>query len=802
LSVSPVLRGFYFTGVRPVVIDDAAALAATPDHPDDAAPVGATMIFDQDTLQEQAAAAPPAPGGRRVPEWIFVLRLFRRVFLNDEVAKGIAGGGSHVDFLRRGLLGAAIALAGVLILGTTVSFFQNRNLTKQMYEGMEGALPLANASGGSLSPIELANLDALRVQLARLRSYEQEGPPLKLRWGLYRGTDLFEPGRRVYFAGYEPLMHDPVWYPLSSYLERLPEMPDASSDYLTTYSSLKAYLVMSSYPDSSRSTFMMPVLDRYWFARHPEALEDTEIRGRVRQQLEFYADELPYDNPYALYQDSSVVSKARRYLGNFREAEHFYPMMVAQASEQASNVLLERAVPDSRGVIRNPYEVPGAYTQDGWEDVRRTLENVADLAGEEWVTGGRRPSQAELDTLANSLRDMYEADYVAHWEQFLASATYDGFSSVRQAARSLDELSGSHSPLLQMLYLVSANTSVDSDSIAEVFQPVRAVMPQDTSDEAPRFVVEANQPYVTDLARLQSSVERVAESRGSPDRELIESVNGDADRVEETANQLSLRFETGGRVRQNVRELLDAPARRSKRLVSGLPAAEVNGAGRAFCTAFNTLASKYPFNPRASSDATLDEVDAILKPGESALWTFYDEALADLVAREGSRYRERSGAPFRVDGEFLRFFNRAMRISEALYEEGPAPAVDLLIRLRTSALIPVLRIRIDTGDAEFRQDFSQEAQFRWDADGASTARITGFIGGEEEDLVSAEGPWALFRVLQRADWRNEGGGRYVLVWDVPEHGARFEGILRLSSSSPIFEVGFFDGLTCPQPVAR
>jgi type VI secretion system protein ImpL len=803
LSVSPFLRGFYFTGVRPVIIDDAAAVAPALDHPDDAAPVGATMIFDRDTLDTQAAAVAPGPGTRRVPEWVFVNRLFRSVFLDDEVAQGIAGGGSHVNFLRRGLLGAAIAVAGVLTLGTTVSFFQNRSLTRQVYEGMEGVGPLAAASSGSLSQIELNQLDALRAKLERLREYEEEGPPLKLRWGLYGGSQLLEPARDIYFAGYRPILHEPVWYPLSAYLERLPETPDASSDYLSTYSSLKAYLVMASYPDSSRHEFMVPVLESYWRGRHPDASEDTEIRGSVRKQFTFYADELPYGNPYSLYSDTSIVIGARRYLGNFQEASHFYPMMIAQASSQADAIRLERAVPDTRGLIRNEYEVPGGFTQPGWDFVRRRLDNVADLAGEEWVTGGRRPSPAELDTLAIRLGEMYEADYVGHWEQFLESASYEGFGSVRQAARSLEELSGNRSPLLQMFYLVSENTSVNSDTITNFFQPVHSVMPPDTSEESIRFVVESNATWITDLSRLQSSMERVADDPGSPDQELIESVNSDADRVEETANQISLGFEAGGRtVGQKVKGLLEAPAKSARRRVSGLAAGEVNGAGRAFCGSFNDLTSKYPFNPRASTDATLDEVDEIFKPGESALWTFYDDALADLVSREGSRYRERSGAPLSVDGTFLRFFNRAMRISEALYEGGAAPAVDLLIRLRTSELIPVLRIRIDTRDAEFRQDFSQETPFRWDAEGASAARITGFIGGEEEILVSAEGPWALFRVLQDADWDDQGGGRYVLVWDIPEHGAKFEGILRLSGNNPIFKAGFFDGLSCPQPVAR
>src|SRR5690606_19341694 len=71
LGVSPFLRGFYFTGVRPLVIEEAGYAPAAPAAPSGGA-VDATSVFDARALMAQQQAAQSAPRGtRRVPEWAF-----------------------------------------------------------------------------------------------------------------------------------------------------------------------------------------------------------------------------------------------------------------------------------------------------------------------------------------------------------------------------------------------------------------------------------------------------------------------------------------------------------------------------------------------------------------------------------------------------------------------------------------------------------------------------------------------------------------------------------------------------------
>ena len=110
LGTNPFLRGFYFTGVRPVVVDDVVAAPSyaieEADPGFDAA--GATQIFRG--VGSQVAQAPMAVrsgGSRRVPQWVFLTSLFNDVLVKDRVALATSGSSSRVNLLRSDRVGSS-----------------------------------------------------------------------------------------------------------------------------------------------------------------------------------------------------------------------------------------------------------------------------------------------------------------------------------------------------------------------------------------------------------------------------------------------------------------------------------------------------------------------------------------------------------------------------------------------------------------------------------------------------------------------------------------------------------------------
>src|SRR5262249_41265277 len=131
LSTSPFLRGFYFTGVRPVVISDVASTPlAQPQRANFDTGGGATKMFKiGDFNQPQVPmAAPQQTGGRKVPQWVFLSHLFNDVILEDKAALGASEASTKTSGLQRVLLGLLAAFAFIWSIGMTVSFIRNRSL--------------------------------------------------------------------------------------------------------------------------------------------------------------------------------------------------------------------------------------------------------------------------------------------------------------------------------------------------------------------------------------------------------------------------------------------------------------------------------------------------------------------------------------------------------------------------------------------------------------------------------------------------------------------------------------------------
>ena len=115
LGTNPFLRGFYFTGVRPVVMDDVVAAPAVPVEVAEAAFDGGrdTNLSRRGCAGAGGAGGDASSGGsRRMPQWVFLTSLFNDVLVKDRVALATSGSSSQVNLLRRIALGAVV-LAGI-----------------------------------------------------------------------------------------------------------------------------------------------------------------------------------------------------------------------------------------------------------------------------------------------------------------------------------------------------------------------------------------------------------------------------------------------------------------------------------------------------------------------------------------------------------------------------------------------------------------------------------------------------------------------------------------------------------------
>ncbi|UCC74365.1 MAG: hypothetical protein JSV86_07350, partial [Gemmatimonadota bacterium] len=580
----------------------------------------------------------------KIPQWIFLERLLGDAILQDRMAMGVTQSSARLNLWRRMALATGIAFCLLASTCFTVSLVGNRRLVASATTAAAELLREEQIEPELLDPFALQRLDDLRGDVEQIVEWERAGPPLRLRWGLYKGSALYPLVRDLYFERFESLMLAPARGTLLDSLRNLPNEPGATSEYQPNYDLLKAYL-MTTGSCPIDSAFLAPVLWDRWLDQHAPDPERDDI---ARRQFDFYTGRLCFDEEYpcvAEY-DPRAVRRARAFLNQFSGADRNYQLMISKASLEVGAARFD----DPDGVVVNRYVVPGAFTVDGWPLVQQDLEHVDELLmAEDCVMGEALTSGRDLLGLEDTLRARYLVDYVDRWRAFMDSARISSFRSTSDAATKLGELSGPQSPLLRMLHTVAANTAVDSAAIRPAFEPVHIFTPADSTD---RYIGGANQGYMEALVALQVSVEAVSRApsgaRDQPIGQAYEKINS----AKLAAGQAAQAFPSegaAGEVGSAVERLLRRPIDSVERLLGGIPVADLNRQGQIFCAELQPLMRKFPFNPSATTEATLQEVVAVFKPGTGRLWTFYSEWLEDLLVQRGPhQFERRPGARFRV----------------------------------------------------------------------------------------------------------------------------------------------------------
>jgi type VI secretion system protein ImpL len=803
LAVSPVLRGFYFVGVRPVIVAD-AGFEAVPQTSatGDSIRIGATHVFNPGQAGAAAVApklAGPVASSRKIPQWVFLDRLFPQIFLADQVALAMTQGRRRVHTLRRLLLAMVVVLSALVASGFLISYLGNLRLQDSMAQARRdvGSIRLA----GALPSLEaLSQLDLLRSRVEALAKYERDGPPWHLRLGLYSGSALYPDLRRSYFQGFGRLLLGGTRDSLVRELRRLPDVPGQGSDYGNTYRTLKAYLIITSRPDQSTAAFLTPALFDHW---RGAKTADSARAQLARKQFDFYAGALRSGNPYRWPIDERTVTRARGFLGQFAGTERIYRSVLAQALGSLPAIEFARKFPNAAGVVRDTHVVAGAFTKEGWAAMRGALNDIDRFfKGEAWVVGEQAPALTDRKKVLDQLRALYTKDYVKEWRSFLAAASVERFGSIQEGARRLAPLSGNQSPLLGMFSLVARNTSLDSLPVAPAFQPVHVVTPP---GDTGKYIGPSNEAYVNALVSLQASLAQM--SKGTPDAGdgAVGQALSDAAQARMAVKQLANKFQLddAGKVHSIVENLMEAPINYAEASLQTFGPAQLNGKGRVFCAPLQQLMTKFPFNPSGEVPASIDEVAGLLQPGTGALWSFVENDLANYVVRQGPQFAEKPGGTVRISPSFIAFLNRAAEFSSTLWRgEGAPPGLTFTLRPLLSDTISSLTVTIDGQPARFTRISTGSKRLSWTAGEGREATLSGQILGQDREVFAFRGPWAIFELFQRAEW-SAGTGSYTIEWPIPDQpSARARVVVNLAGAKPILERGFFSGVSCSGRITR
>ncbi|HEX4809367.1 MAG TPA: type VI secretion protein IcmF/TssM N-terminal domain-containing protein [Bryobacteraceae bacterium] len=815
LRTSPFLRGFYFTGIRPVSVPDLApaAVAPIPDEPYDA---GATRIFNP-----RSAGAPRMEaqvresGSRRVPQWVFLTHLFSDLILVDQPAMVVTQSSTKLDFWRRMLLAGGTALAAFLVIWWMVSFGNNRALVRDAVQAA-GAVPSVSLPSGQLASLDsLQRLDKVRRTLAVLNDYERNGAPFSYGGMLYVGESVRQPLRTTYYALFRRLLLSPTQGTMIGVCNN-PDQSQAQG-WIYIYNTLKGYLMTTQYTDKIKENpgFLGPELLVHW---QKGQQVDGERVNLAQEDFNLYAEDAALENPYPRFNnpDANAVGTARAYLNRFAQESSVYAKMLDIARRGLKPLIFNEAYPESKGLIINTYPVDQAFTKDGYNEFFKLLKDPQGLfKGEDWVLGKRPEISSDWEKSKQNLIAQYSGDYIKTWREFLHATRFIGYApSTQDIASKLGKLTANNSPLLEVVCVASDNTSVkDNKTITDVFQPVQSVTP---SPCIQRPNSASNKSYVSALIALQGAVAQIRDLNAPEATSQIAAANTAEGQGENTTRELASSFNRdSGEPKVDVKttDILLSPLSPIPpildRTLGAAAAAPINAAAGALCKDMSPMLAKYPFRKDAS-DATIQEVNQFLKPGDGAFWKLA-ESMNKLMTRAGDQFVLVPGQSLKVTPGFLAFANRMLHMSTSLYNTGADPNMSFSMEPQSSPDIDHITMVIDgiTLSQEMKNPAKQVFQWPGSTQGADL-RIR-FTGGGEDDIVSTTGLWAIWHFLDTAESWTPVGNQLSVQWTEKTTA----GIVKLPNGHPktvkfmldpqgsqVFQPRYFAGLGCSSTAVK
>jgi type VI secretion system protein ImpL len=434
------------------------------------------------------------------------------------------------------------------------------------------------------------------------------------------------------------------------------------------------------------------------------------------------------------------------------------------------------------------------------------------FSGEQWVLGDQAAARPDISKLEQQLKERYTADFIGQWRAYLKAASVVRYASIPDAAKKLNQLSGNQSPLLALFWLASQNTAVDDPAVMAAFQPVQAVVPPSAAD---RYIAPPNQTYMAGLGTLNTSLEQIAAQPGQPADAVAGQVLANALSAKSASRQLAQTFrpDPDGKVDGVTQKLLEDPITYVEGLLRTLGPAELNGKGKALCGQLRPILAKYPFTPGASQQATLAEVNSILRKPDGAIWGFYEANLQRLLVKQGDQYAPAAAGGMSLSPAFVAFFNRASALTDAFYAGGSQePRLAYTLKPVPSEGIETLTLRLDGQTLTTSAANAAPKQFTWPGAGTREAKASVKFGGTDLGWSSNEGLWAVFQFFEEAERWTPAGGSWQLEWVVRAGKnamtlpsgkpltVRFE--LNMGSAPPVFQKGYMSRLGCVADVAR
>jgi type VI secretion system protein ImpL len=781
----------------------------------------------------EKAVMPPSKASAR--SYFLTSLLQKVVFPEQRLASADLRWERRRHLWRISAFGAMGLLAALLVGGWAVSTVRNLDYLKAVEAQVEparqglAAMPARMQSPAQVAPI----LQGLR-DIWRTPAIGDGAPPALMGLGLYQGDKI----DGAAWLAHQRALNDVFLPQLSRRLED--QLRGAQKDNLEfAYEALKSYVMLHE-PEHFDGDALKAWITLDWSRSLDRGIPE-EQRKALEEQLDALLAQGPPRSP--LPKDDNLVRNVRAMLASYPLEQRIFSRLkrmrtgsdiaaftVANAAGPSAPLVLERASgkPLTDGI-------PGMFTYDGYH--KRFQSSVVQLTGlmaleEPWVLGLERTAAdkvrdaAGLGALTDRVRRIYLENYVKEWDALLADVRLLRSNSLDKNIQIARTLSGSSSPHVNFLRAVVRETTlIAPDSAAknvvnkatETVRSTRKTLEEligggdapknvdsgkriesivDDHFDALRKQVTApapNQPapidetlkLFNDVYVYLTAVDTAAKSRSQmPPGDIAGKLKADAGRLPEPMRSMVETLSQAGAAQALVAE-------RGSLSQDLRPVAD-------FCA--RAIAGRYPIVASSTRDALPEDFGQFFGPG-GMMDDFFQKRLASLVdtSTKPWKYKPVAGQAS-VSAAALAQFERAARIREIFFRGGKTPSIRLDFKvLEMDATITQFVLDVDGQLVKYAHGPVLPMAVQWPGTkGSNQVRVqltppssTGASG------QVADGPWALFRVMEKAQLENSGvPEKFFVTFNVENRRTRFE-VTTNSVQSPL-RVRELQEFSCPE----
>ena len=778
---------------------------------------------------------PNKPSGKS----FFLTRLVKDVILQES---GLAGTNLRWERRRKVIQWAAFAVAGLVTVGAVAVWTVSYSRNKAYVAEVKNKIPAVSKQVEGLAVTQGIDVVGLLPAIQSVRSLNStatvngDKAPLSMEFGLYQGDKLAAASN----SAYQRLLQDAFLPRLALRIEyQLRTSGQSNPEFL--YEGLKAYIMLNQ-PEHFNPVALKAFITADWEASLPR-----EVTVEQRKELESHLDNLlghsQMSSPIPV--DAQLIANVRNTVAQTPIAQRIYNRLKRQGvgADMPEFTIAKTAGPSASLVFTRTSGrpltegVPGLYSYDGYYKgfVKASEEVTKQLADEEsWVLGlekkdqGGLPNSQAKTRLIDEVRRLYLQDYAHIWETFINDIKLVHASNLQQSIQSARLLSAADSPLPVLLRAIVKEVTLvkidDADKtvvdkatdevestrkkLMKLFGQTSEQTPTATAVSRPESIVDdrfeglrrmvrspapgqpapidATTALVNELYTLLTATEAAVKGGAAPPQsEVPTKIKAEAGRLPEPIRSILTTLTASGTsqalgvTRENLSQSLGATIGE-------------------FCS--KAIDGRYPFTKTSARDVTQDDFARLFAPG-GLMDEFFEKNLAQYVdtSTHPWSFRQIGGASMGGASATLQEFYRARIIRDVFFRGGRVPGIRLDFKpLEMDDSITQFILDVDGQLVKYSHGPQIPMSAQWPGPRGST-QVRSQVSPASASGTSGqvfEGPWALFRMLDRAQITpTSQPEKFIVAFNIEGRKARFE-VMTSSVQNP-FRLRELEQFRCP-----